>query len=71
MWPGVRRIRRKARIESAVDVERTLMQGADRFITLFGAKATVTTNPAVEFEGGGILVNRDFMGIFCVDKSVS
>jgi len=46
---------------------RTYMVGhAERFIPLVEAKATVTRNPAIRFEGGMILANRQGVGIICM-----
>ncbi len=61
-------IRGGLKIESAVDVERVFISGAERFIAVYDATATVVTNPAVQFTGGAILVNRDTLGIFCIER---
>ena len=45
------------------------MHGSDRFIPIYNATAVVTVNPAVKFSGGGILINREQIGIFCIDKN--
>jgi hypothetical protein len=63
-------IRGGIRIELAVDVERLFIYGSERFVAVFDATATATTNPSVQFTGGAILVNRSQIGIFCMDKRV-
>jgi hypothetical protein len=59
------------KIESAVDVDRMFVSGTDRFIAVYNATATVTTNPRVQFTGGAILINRDQVGLFCIEKSTT
>jgi len=62
-------IRGGLRLENAIDIDRTIIHGVDRFIAVYGATATVTSNPEIFFTGGAILVNRTEIGIFCVEKS--
>jgi hypothetical protein len=64
-------IRGGIRLELAVDVERLFIYGSERFVAVFDATATATTNPSVQFTGGAILVNRSQIGIFCMDKRVA
>jgi hypothetical protein len=59
------------RIESAVDVDRLFVSSTERFIPVYNATATVTTNPRVQFTGGAILINRDQIGLFCIEKSTT
>ncbi len=59
------------KIESAVDIERMFIYGSERFIVAYNATATVTTNPAIQFTGGAILVNRDQLGVFCIERSAA
>jgi hypothetical protein len=59
------------KIESAVDIERMFIYGSERFIVVYNATATVTTNPLIQFTGGAILLNRDQLGIFCIERSAS
>jgi hypothetical protein len=59
------------KIESAVDVDRMFVSGAERFIPIYNATAVVTTNPGVQFSGGAILINRDQVGLFCIEKSTT
>jgi hypothetical protein len=59
------------KIESAVDIERMFIYGSERFIVVYNATATVTTNPQVQFTGGAILVNRDQLGIFCLERNAA
>ncbi len=57
--------------DTGVDVERVFVSGVDRFIPVYSATAVVTTNPVVQFTGGAILINRDEIGLFCVEKGGS
>jgi hypothetical protein len=57
------------KIESAVDIERMFIYGSERFVVVYNATATVTTSPAIQFTGGAILVNRDQLGVFCMERS--
>jgi hypothetical protein len=61
-------IRGVLRIENAVDIDRLIVHGGDRFIPIYAATATVSNNPNIYFTGGAALVNRDGIGVFCVEK---
>lgn len=47
------------------DIRTYLVTHADRFVPITEASATVTLNPAIRFEGGIILVNKERVGILC------
>ena len=57
------------KLENLVEIDRLLIQSVERFITLYNATATVTTDPKIIFTGGGILINRQHIGIFCIEKN--
>lgn len=51
---------------SKTDIRSYMVTYADRFIPVIEAKAIVTLNPAIRFEGGMILANRQSVGIICM-----
>ncbi len=51
--------------EVTEDLERLLVLTAERFIPIASAVATTIPAPAVTFQGGIILVNREYIGILC------
>lgn len=53
-------------MSSTLDMEGLLVLSAERFIPISEAVATVSLAPDIQFRGGVILVNRDFVGIFCI-----
>jgi len=59
------------RLTAMLDVDNMLMQSIDRFITIYRATATVVNRPEVQFSGGAILLNRQQVTLFCIDKAAS
>ncbi len=61
-------VRGSLTMSATLDLEGLLVLAAERFIPISSATATVTLSPSVKFRGGMILVNRDYIGIFCLVK---
>ena len=55
-------------IASKTEIRAYMATHADRFIPIAEATATVTLNPAIRFEGGMILVNKERVGILCLSE---
>ncbi|MCZ7544865.1 MAG: hypothetical protein M5R40_15685 [Anaerolineae bacterium] len=53
-------------ISATLDLEGVLVLSAERFIPISEAVATVSLAPDIKFQGGMILVNREYIGIFCI-----
>lgn len=53
------------------DIRAYMATYADRFLPITEATATVSLNPAIRFEGGMILVNKNTVGIFCLSEGES
>ena len=61
-------IRGLLEMDAKTDVKTYLITHADRFIPLSEGVATVSSNPEITFAGGMILVNKQSIGIFCIEK---
>jgi hypothetical protein len=53
-----------------IDLTSLMALGVDRFVPVFNATATLSTNQAIQFSGELILINKTAIEVFCVgDKA--
>jgi hypothetical protein len=55
-------------MSKTLDLEAVLVLSVERFIPISNAVATVSLAPEIQFQGGMILVNRDYIGAFCLTR---
>jgi len=62
-------VRGGLKFSSQVDVDNMLLQNVDRFIAVYRATATLSSHPDMQFAGGAILLNRELVTLFTVERA--
>jgi hypothetical protein len=61
-------VRGYLRLSSKMDLRRVLTSGTDDFIPVFDGQLSSAVRPDITFGGGVILVNKDHVGVFCLEE---
>lgn len=56
------------KLSSVVDIENMLMQGVDAFIPVYRAELTLMRDSQIRFAGGAVLLNREFIHLFSIER---
>lgn len=54
------------RLSTKMDLRRVLTSGTDDFIAVLDGQVRASTQPDITFTGGGVLVNKQQIGAFCM-----
>jgi hypothetical protein len=61
-------IRGGLRLSSKLDMRTVLTTGTDKFVTILDGEMKAAVRPDVAFGGGAILINKSYIGAFCVEE---
>jgi hypothetical protein len=56
------------RLSSKLDLRTVLTTGTDNFVVILDGEMKASMRPDVTFSGGAILINKDYVGAFCVEE---
>jgi hypothetical protein len=56
------------RLSSKLDLRTVLTTGTDNFVVVLDGEMKAAIRPDVTFNGGAILVNKEYIGAFCVEE---
>jgi hypothetical protein len=56
------------RLSSKLDLRTVLTTGTDKFVVVLDGEMKAAVRPDVTFSGGAILVNKEYIGAFCVEE---
>jgi hypothetical protein len=61
-------IRGHLRLSSKLDLRTVLTTGTDSFVVILDGEMKSALRPDVAFSGGAILINKEYIGAFCVEE---
>jgi len=56
------------RLSSKLDLRTVLTTGTDKFVVILDGEMKAAVRHDVSFSGGAILINKDYVGAFCVEE---
>lgn len=56
------------RLSSKMDLRTVLTTGTDNFVVILDGEMKAAVRPDVTFSGGAILLNKEYIGAFCVEE---
>jgi hypothetical protein len=61
-------VRGHLRLSSKMDLRTVLTSGTDNFVVILDGEMKAAVRPDVTFSGGAILLNKEYIGAFCVEE---